>query len=482
MVDLDPLFYPKSVALIGVSDLPIKGATSFLYALRQVNFPHPVYNVSKTRTKVMYYEDAYPSVLDIPAAIDYAIIGVPAKDVPEAIDQCRQKGVKFVSIFSSGFSELCSPEGIALEHALLNNAGRLCIVGPNCLGVYCQESRITIAEILRIPEHSGDVAFISQSGGHTGAFFTLGEHRGIFFNKVVSIGNQCDLTLQDFIEYFTQDDRIKVISIYLECVKEPQQFLDVLRNTSQRKPVIFWKGGITQEGLTAAASHTGAISSSYNIFKAALSQHGGIVTQSIEELADLTLSARLLAVHPLGVRIGILVPGGGSCVEMTDEAAQHGLQVPELASATQTQLQSLIQEVNTSTRNPVDLGVMGWIPKVFGKSISLMASDPHLDIVSFYFMTERFPSFVERMQDPRLGKEFLRNIKQAQKQSPKPLIAIIPNFVLTDPAITAVRHEFVERLTILKIPHFSSMARAANAIQKLKNYQQWRANRDSSAG
>ncbi|MHA1264004.1 MAG: CoA-binding protein [Candidatus Helarchaeota archaeon] len=471
MIDLHSLFYPKSVALIGVSDLPIKGATPFLYALRRVQYPNPVYNVNKKRDRVMFDEPAYSSILDIPDEIDYAIVGVPAKEVPEIIQQCSQKGVKFVSIFSSGFSELGTEEGSALERAFLKNAKGLRIIGPNCLGVYCQESRVTISEILEIPEHRGDVAFISQSGGHTGAFFALGEHRGIHFHKVVSLGNQSDLTIQDFIEYFGNDEKISVISVYIERVKDTPRFLEILKDTSRKKPVIFWKGGITEEGLIAAASHTGAIHSSYAIFKSALQQNGGILTSSMEELADLTLGARLLSSHHLGNRIGILVPGGGSCVEMADEATQNGLRLPELSQNTRAKIQSQIQEVNTTTRNPVDLGVMGWFPRVFGKVIKYIAEDPQVDVVIFYFMTERCPSFIERMRDKRLGNAFIRNIRQAQRTTSKPLVAIVPNFIVTNVKITKIRKDFINSLIKIGIPHFSSMGRAANVILKLEKYQ-----------
>ena len=329
MVNLDRLFYPKNaVALIGVSDIIIKGATPFLYALRKVGFPNPIYCINANRKTVLYNEDAYPSILNIQDDIDYAVIAVPAKEVLQVIKECSQKGVKFVTIFTSGFSELGTDKGRQLEKEILQyTRNGMRIVGPNCLGVYCQESRLTLTEILDVPPEPGDAAFLSQSGGHTSSFFYIGTNRGIPFNKVVSLGNQCDLTLQDFIEYLGNDEQIKVISCYVERIKEVNHFLEVLRSVSQKKPVIFWKGGTTNEGTIAASSHTGAISSSYEIFKAAINQHGGIIAESMEELADLTLGARILTSKPLGRKIAIVVPGGGTAVEMTDETVRNGLEV-----------------------------------------------------------------------------------------------------------------------------------------------------------
>ena len=353
MVNLDKLFYPNAIALIGVSMAPINGATAHLYALRKVGCEIPIYNVSKTREVVMFGEKAYPSILDVPEDIDYVIIGVPKEAVPQTVRECTEKGVKFITIFTAGFSEMGTEQGFKLEKEILKNANGLNggprLVGPNCLGPYCRESRVTMTECMEIKHDHGEVGFISQSGGHTGSFFYIGENRGFPFNKLVSIGNQIDLTIQDFIEYFAQDDEIKVISCYLEKVKKPDQFLSVLREVTQKKPVIFWKGGQTPQGTIAAASHTGAISSSYGVFKSAIIQNGGIMTESFDELADLTLGSLFLAKKPIGNNVGIIVPGGGSAVEMTDDADKHGFIVPELTQETQDNIQSNIQKINTNT-------------------------------------------------------------------------------------------------------------------------------------
>ena len=474
MPDLINLFYPKSIAIIGVSNNPIKGASAFLYALRSVNFPNPVYSVNKTRDKVIFDENAYPTILDIPENIDYAIIGVPAKEVPQVVNECGQKGVKFITIFSSGFSELGTKEGRALEEKFLQNTNSARIVGPNCLGVYCQESRVTITEILNVPEREGEVSYISQSGGHTGSFYLFGTDRGFGFNKVVSIGNQCDLTIQDFIEYYAQDEKTKVISCYLESIKDSPNFFKILQNTTPKKPVIFWKGGQTQEGSLAASSHTGAISSSYTLFKAAIHQSGGIIANSLEELADLTLGSLFLSDKQLGNQIGILVPGGGSCVEMTDEAIRNGLKVPEFSEETKEKIQAQIQEVNTSTRNPADLGVFGWLPIVYSRVLLHVAEDPNIDTVIFYFMTERLPSMIDRMNQRSLGKQFLKNIKKTQRKSDKPFICLLPNIMVADQEITRLRTEFINGLIDLKIPHFPSMERAANVISKLIKYKNFK--------
>jgi len=418
--------------------------------------------------------NTYKSILDVPAEIDYCIIGVPKEQVPQVIKECSEKGVKFATIFTAGFSENDPEGGKLLEAEILKNANGMRIVGPNCLGPYCQESKLTMTEILEEHPVNGNVVFLSQSGGHTGSFFDIGENRGFPFSKVVSLGNQLDLTLQDFISYFAADPQIKVISCYVEQIKKSSEFLKVLKNTSRIKPVIFWKGGQTKQGAIAASSHTGAIGTSYPIFKSAILQHGGIYVESIEELADLTLGSLYLSEQKLGKNLGIVVPGGGTCVEMTDDAAKFGLKVPELTSKTRELIQTQIQNINTSTRNPVDLGVMGWIPQVFSKTMQYTAEDPNVDILIFYFMLERLPRFIERFNDPRLGKSFLNKFKKAANKVNKPFICIIPNFIVTDQKITEIRDQIIKGLSELEIPHFSSMQRAANAINKLIKYQEFR--------
>ncbi|MHA1230933.1 MAG: CoA-binding protein [Candidatus Helarchaeota archaeon] len=479
MVNLDRLFYPNNLCLIGVSDIPIKGSTAHYYALKRVGFDKPVYCVNRNRDKVIFGTKAYKSILEIPEnEIDYVIIGVPREYVPGVLRDCIKKRVKFATIFTSGFSELGTEDGRALEDELrkIVAEGGPRIIGPNCLGPFCRESRITTTEIMDIHETplKAATAFISQSGGHSGSFFEIGENRGFPFNKLVSIGNQCDLKIQDFIEYFGKDKDIKVISCYIEEVKRANEFLKILRRVAQIKPVIFWRGGQTEGGIKAAASHTGAVGSSYEIFKSAIEQNGGIIVESIEELADLTMGSLYLAEKRLGDRIGIIVPGGGSCVEMTDQILRNGLKVPELQKRTRDNIQQFIQKVNTSTRNPVDLGVYGWLPRVCSDAMIEVAKDPNIDVIVFYMMIERLPRFIERMQDEGLGRSFVRNIKRACKSTTKPLIVIIPNFNVNNVKITHYRKEFIDRLCKIGVPHFESMERASRTLLKLLKYIDWK--------
>jgi len=479
MVDLHKLFYPENICLIGVSEIPIKGATAHCYALKKVGFERPIYCVNKNRDKVIFDLKAYHSILDVPEEnIDYVIIGIPRNKIPKIIEDCNKKNVKFITIFSSGFSELGSEKDIKLEKEIVSKSSAR-IIGPNCLGPFCRDSKVTITEILEIPDQKvpAKVAFISQSGGHTGAFFGISENRGFPLNKAISIGNQCDLTIQDFLKYFADDKDIEVISCYIEQVKNGHNFCEILNYTSLKKPVIFWKGGQTKEGLLAASSHTGAISSSYEIFKSAVEQHGGIITNSMEELSDLTLGSLYLKKYSLGRNVAVMVPGGGSCVEMTDQAIKFGLNVPELDKNTQDNIQQYIQDVNTNTRNPIDLGVFGWLSKVYGNALKILSKDPNIDIIIFYMMMERIPHFVDRIKEENLHRSFLRNIKRAFKYSPKPFIVIIPNFNVNNLKITKYRKEFVEGLVKLRIPYFESMERAANVVLKLIKYQNWLKNR-----
>jgi len=157
---------------------------------------------------------------------------------------------------------------------------------------------------------------------------------------------------------------------------------------------------------------------------------------------------------------------------MTDETVRNGLEVPELPAETREKIQGLVQDVNTSTRNPVDLGVLGWIPDVFAKTIAYLAEAP-VDIVVFYLMTERVPDMAERLGDRTLDKSFLRKIKLAIKTSAKPFICVLPNFNVNDPEIAIIRRNLVQGLNKLNIPYFPSMMRAANVISKLITYQKF---------
>ncbi|MFX0134415.1 MAG: CoA-binding protein, partial [Candidatus Hodarchaeota archaeon] len=197
MLDFRNLFYPKNIAIIGISHHPLKGEM-LLNTLLVSKYPGTIYLINPKYSE-LFGRKVYPSILDVPEDIDLAIIAVPAESCPEIIKQCSCK-VKFASIFTAGFSELDNKE---LEDKIVKIAkeGNIRLLGPNCMGVHCNESRVSFFLRQQVGK-IGNIGFISQSGGHAFTFSNWSVTRALEFNKTVSIGNQCDLTIQDFIEYF----------------------------------------------------------------------------------------------------------------------------------------------------------------------------------------------------------------------------------------------------------------------------------------
>ena len=229
---------------------------------------------------------AYPNVRDIPGPVDHVICSIPAPLVPQLIEDCVAKGVKVVHMFTAGFSETGEEEGVRLEAKILQIAkrGGIRLIGPNCMGIYCPSSHISFDEAF--PKESGVVGFFSQSGANASELAHMGALRGIHFSKVVSYGNALDLNEVELLEYFIQDPETEIIAAYIEGVKDGQRFVRLLREAAQVKPTIVLKGGRTQSGTGAVASHTGSLAGEDEVFDALCRQMGAIRVYSLEELAD----------------------------------------------------------------------------------------------------------------------------------------------------------------------------------------------------
>ncbi len=470
LIDMNELFYPNNVAIIGVSNQPIKGG-GFVTALDNSKFPKTIYYINPNRSEI-YGRKVIPTILDVPELIDLAIIAVPARKCPEILKQCSGK-VKYAVIFSSGFSEVGNKK---LEDEIVEIAkkGKIRLIGPNCLGIHCNKSRLAFMPGQEVGD-IGNVGFISQSGGHAGTFTLLANGKGIKFNKTVSIGNQCDLTIQDFIEYFGNDNEIRAVGVYIEDVKR-NNFYEKIKKVTIKKPVVVWKGGVTEDGKRAAFSHTGALAMDNNLWRSIMKQTGIILTESIDELGDVLHSCLLLGNKlPKGKNIGIIVGGGGSSVEMTDACAKEGLYLPQLSEETKNKISKILPDVNTSVKNPVDMGGMGFFPDIFRRIIKYVSNDSKIDALITYQMPERFYWFNERIRASGLsrfdyGTEIVKAYKKIKRFITKPLICIIPRIIETNLEIEDTRIHLIKNLNDLKIPTFSSITRGAKVYYRLNQY------------
>jgi len=360
--------------VIGASNNELKGGGYILRGLIRGGFKGRLYPVNPRAPELMGHK-CYPSILDIPGEVDVVILAVPANLVPRVIVECCEKNVGFVVVHSVGFSEL-GAVGKDLEDEILrvSKQYRTRIVGPNCMGLYSPAIGLnTIVPKADLDNDAGPVAFIGQSGWAVENLIHVGYERGLRFSQGVSIGNQCDLTAEDFLQYFAEDANTKVIVAYVEGIKRGTEFLSLVKEITQKKPVIVWKGGRTESGTKAVASHTGSLAGEITVFNAMVRQSGIVSAQNLEEMVDLAVGFNC-SVLPSGSRLGVLAEAGGGAVASSDIGEELGLEIPTLSVGTQKALIEIIDNrlpISSSRQNPVDLV---WVPDDISSEVYIQCS------------------------------------------------------------------------------------------------------------
>ncbi|MFX1575488.1 MAG: CoA-binding protein [Promethearchaeota archaeon] len=418
-ISFERLFNPRAILIIGVSKLNPSGATQYVYALKSARFPNPIYLVNpKYAGEDLLGCKFYDSVSSIPddIPVDLAIIAVPAQITPSIIEEIGKKGIPFAHVFSSGFSELDSEfdkKGKKLEEELIKVASKygIRILGPNCMGVIAPKSKLTFLMPMRTIQrantenketdsnffegledlgelaNAGQVAFISQSGGIAFTHGMLSPSLGYNFSKVVSLGNQIDLDLLDFLRYFKDDPETKVITMYIENIKrDGNEFVRLLKETTAKKPVIIWKGGMFQTGHQAVMSHTGGLAGNYKLWQSMASQTGVILVNNFVELTDMVQTCLTYPI-PRTLGTAVLSMSGGTAVECTDEVERNGLIMPLLSQELIQKINQFIPEVNSNLKNPLEFGGKNSLEQTF-KIIEMLADEPQFSSIIMAIPTE----------------------------------------------------------------------------------------------
>jgi acetyltransferase len=377
--DLSFFFDPASVALIGATEkLGFGyGQTRTMVERWKDNSLFLVNRSSDTVFGVKTYKD----IDDTPGAPELAVIMTPARVTPGVVEQCGQKGIKGAIVLSAGFAET-GPEGAELQKELTGAATRnnIRVIGPNCVGLVNTSNRFSTTEVIEEALVPGNIGIIAQSGVFGNILMDCGPDEGVRYSKVITIGNRCDLNESDMIEYLAADEQTRVISLYLEGVADPKRFLETVTRVSRIKPVVILKSGITEQGVSATASHTGSLSGSDRIFSGVFKQAGVIRVDNIQEFFDLskTLSTQPL---PVGKRVGILTTSGSIGVLSADACSNAGLEIPTLTHAT---VEAFKQETPSwmNIRNPLDVGPSPY----FLKGLKALIDDPNIDAVLANFL------------------------------------------------------------------------------------------------
>jgi acyl-CoA synthetase (NDP forming) len=456
---LDMFFYPKTVAVIGASRDPKKTGNALIQNLLNYEYQGTIYPVNPTEDEILGLK-AYRTIAEIPEAVDLAIFTVPAPVVVKSMEECGQKGVPAGVVHSSGFAEV-GKEGAELQNKMVEIARKydIRLVGPNCVGILCPESRLPWARRSTFPEEAGNVSVISQSGGGGGSFVNLAVHRGICFNKVISIGNECDVSVIDFMDYFQTDPKTDIVFIYLEGLKDGSRFVEVASRLTLTKPVIVYKIGRTEVGQRAAASHTGSLAGSIHVYDGAFRQAGVLRAEGIDEASDCLVAFSNLFFKqgaPKGKKVGIVSGPGGPGVATADACVEAGLEVPDFSEDTKNKIGGTIP---TAVRaNPTETGDFGFVATMkerdpYGALVSVIEEDDNVNMIAIVGPGEFNPG---AFRDVVLG---------VQSRCKKPFIVIWPS---AGGDVESCK----KNLESAKVPLFTTPERGAKALGALVRYQE----------
>ncbi|MDY6796251.1 MAG: CoA-binding protein [Actinomycetota bacterium] len=346
------LFNPRSVAIVGASNLP--GKWGFVMPMNMIGggYRGELLMINPREKRVLGFP-AYPSLADVEADIDLMVVAIPARKVGEVLEEAAEREIKNAIIVSSNFSEV-GAEGAKLERRITDIANRaeITIVGPNTMGIFSQTSHLCCLGAPVYPLKGG-VGFISQSGNLGVQLMTWGRRKGVGFSRFVGSGNAANTEISDFLEYLGQDPYTHTIILYIEGIEDGRRFLEVAGSITPHKPIIALKGGKGEQGERAVLSHSGSLAGPFELFRGAMEQAGIVEAETTEELVDLAAAFSSLPV-PHGEKVGVMTMGGGWGVAAADYFDRENLNLAELPENVVEDLDQFLPSF-WSRRNPVDI-------------------------------------------------------------------------------------------------------------------------------
>jgi acetyl coenzyme A synthetase (ADP forming)-like protein len=451
------VLYPRSVAVIGASRRPDGVGAAIVRNLLAFGFKGPVYPVNPATTEIQSLR-CYPTVSDIDAAVDLAIIAIPSSGVVEVARQCGQKGVAAIVATTAGFSEV-GAAGAQRQAELLHVCREygMRLIGPNCIGVINTDPAAPMnATFGPLTPRTGRLGLATQSGALGLAAIDFSATRDLGFSSIVSMGNKADISGNDLLGFWASDPRTDVVLLYLESFGNPRRFARVARSLGRTKPIVALKSGRSAVGARATASHTGALLAASDVTVDALFHQAGVVrTDTLDEMLDV---ADLLVHQPLpaGRRVAVITNAGGPAVMCADACEAYGLQVAPLTESTRAQLSELLPP-EASLGNPVDM-IAAATAEQYRQAIQVVANDPNIDSIIAIFL----PPLVTRPQD------VARAIADASDEieHSKPILGVV---MLSGslPDLTTADGR--------RVPGYRTPEPAAVALAQAVSYAEWRA-------
>jgi acetate---CoA ligase (ADP-forming) len=450
---LEALFKPNAVAVVGASGKELNLGNRIIKNLLDFGFKGQIYPINPKLDEIWGVK-AYKSILDVPTEVDVVHMAIAAHAVPQAIEDCGSKNVKFVILNSGGFTEI-GPVGAAIEEDCIARAKKnnIRIFGPNCQGIINTdpEARAYCNFTFTKPD-VGAISIVALSGGVAELIHQTFAEMGVGTRMYASNGNACDVSIPEIIRYYGNDDGTKVIVLYFEGLREPKAFLEVAQEVASKKPILAMKAGRTEEGAKAAASHTGGLAKR-DITTDLIFEKTGIL--SFRDETELCEAAFVFATQPVpkGERVGLLTNTGGPAVIATDVLAGGGLTIPALSDKTVAFLKErLLPE--SSIRNPIDVLATA-NGGHFRAALDALMDEDVIDSVYINFVT---PFFVD-------NESIAKEIVEVNLQQKKPIVCNL----MTD------RKQWKETVSILKdggVPCYTSPGGAARALIALTKYGQ----------
>ena len=414
--ELDVLFRPKSVAVMGASSDEKKIGGRPIFYLKHYKFEGDIYPINPNYEEIQGVK-AYKSLSDVPGDVELALIALPSAMVEDAVQACANKGVKATVIFSSGYAET-GDDGAEAQARLLQigrDAG-MRIMGPNCMGLAGFDARMIMTfgfSMETMPPELGPIGIVSQSGAYGAVAYYEARDRQLGVSLWATTGNEGDIGLSEILTYYAADDAIKVILLYMEGCKDGPSFMAGLEAArAAGKPVIVTKVGASDVGAEAALSHTASITGSDVVFDTVIAKYGAHRTYSMDEFYDLGYACSITRSFPKGNRVGLLTISGGVGVLMSDIASRLGMDVPKLTDRAQERIREIIPYAGT--RNPVDItGQTLNDPSLVEKCLDILIEEDVCDIIVIYMaMATQSPALAE------IFMEIFRNIRAKHPEVP----------------------------------------------------------------
>jgi acetyl coenzyme A synthetase (ADP forming)-like protein len=467
---MNTFFEPKGVAIIGASRRTMKAGhvifKNFVINKQRGLFKAKLYPVNPGEKTIQGFV-CYPSILDIKDEIDLAVIVVPAKIVPDVMREVAKKGVKAVVIITSGFSEVGNHELEKEVTEIAKKAG-IRVLGPNCLGVYDSETGVDMLflpetktlttgdEVVATPRPmAGPIAIVTQSGafGAAALDYLAGKQMGV--SKFVSFGNKADVTASEMLDYLLYDPKTQVILFYAESIDNGRKFMEVARKVTCKKPIVALKVGKSEAGARAAASHTGSIAGSDEIYSSAFKQVGVLRASDLEAFFDM---GKALAFQPpvAGNNVAIITDAGGPGIMAVDECVSQGLNVKKFSNKTIAKFEKLKQAGKiprfATNLNPVDL-TGSVTSEMFEEGIRILFEDSEIDGIIILGLHHL----------PALQEDFVDRVAKLRNKYNKSVVAC-------DVGETEMALYIRSRFDRLGIPSYFSPEDAARGMAALVNY------------